>query len=142
MAQRAAGDDAELMDTIVQASFAVQAVLGDAAARHGLSITALRLLGILRDRNPAMSALAGFLRLDPSSVSGLVDRAQRRGLVQRQVSAQDRRVATVSITAAGLALGAEIEAEVYAGLRPLLTSLSAADRRAFARLAAWLPVPD
>ena len=51
------------------------------AAEHDLSIVQTRLLGVLRDRKPTMNELARLLELDKSSVSGLVDRAERRGLV-------------------------------------------------------------
>jgi DNA-binding MarR family transcriptional regulator len=43
-----------------------------------LSIPATRLLGVLRDREPTMLELAQLLELDKSSVTGLVDRAERR----------------------------------------------------------------
>jgi DNA-binding MarR family transcriptional regulator len=99
-----AGGDLDLVDSLVQLSFAVQEVLARAAARCGLSMTQLRLLGILRDRTPPMTAIANHLGLDRSSVTGLIDRAERRGLVNRTVSADDGRVTLVGVTAAGLEL--------------------------------------
>ena len=67
-------------------SFEVIAVLSRAAARHDLSLTQLRMLGVLRDREPRMAELADFLGLDRSTVSGLVDRA-----VATRPGAADRR---------------------------------------------------
>ena len=82
------------MDALAQLSWHVQSSIGDAAAVHGISLSQLRLLGILRDREPEMLALARYLRLDKSSVSGLVARAEVRGLVERTALATDgRRVA-------------------------------------------------
>ncbi|MCU1513325.1 MAG: transcriptional regulator, MarR family, partial [Microbacteriaceae bacterium] len=66
------------IDAVVQVSFAVQLALTRIAAEHDLSVTQLRMLGILRDRTPSMAAIADFLELDRSSVSGLIDRAERR----------------------------------------------------------------
>src|ERR1700722_9274658 len=83
--------DLGLVDALAQLTFAVQGTLGRIAAANGLSIVQTRLLGILRDRRPTIKELAAFLQLDKSSVTGLVDRAQERGLVQRTASALDRR---------------------------------------------------
>ena len=67
----------DLMDSLVQASFAVMAQLSQAAAAHDLSLTQLRALAILRDRNLKMAELATSLGLDRSSVSR-VDRPRRQ----------------------------------------------------------------
>jgi DNA-binding MarR family transcriptional regulator len=125
----------QLVDALVQLSFAVQDVLIRSASEHDLSVTQLRLLGILRDRTPAMATIADHLRLDRSSVSGLIDRAERRGLVSRSVSAHDARVTIVSITSAGLDVGRQLSATVTAGLEELAGHLSAAERRDIVRLA-------
>src|SRR3954462_10769404 len=71
------------VDVLVQLSFLVQGVLGRIAAEHDLSLTQVRLLGILRDRRPGMLELARHLGLDKSSMTGLVARAEKRGLVRR-----------------------------------------------------------
>ena len=72
--------------------------LGRIAAAHDVSIVQTRLLGILRDRHPTIKELAGFLQLDKSSVTGLVDRAEERGLVERIASTVDRRSVQVILT--------------------------------------------
>ena len=79
------------VDGLAQLSFLIQGLLERRAAEHDLSIVQTRLLGVLRDRTPTMNELARFLGLDKSSVTGLVDRAERRGLVARVPSATDRR---------------------------------------------------
>ena len=78
----------ELVDGLVELSFAVQSVLSDVASANDLSVPQLRLLGVLRDRQPGMLELANFFGVDKSSMTGLVDRAERRGLVRRQDAAQ------------------------------------------------------
>ncbi len=93
--------DLGLVDGLAQLSFAVQAALGRIAAAHDLSVVQARLLGILRDRRPTINELAGFLQLDKSSVTGLVDRAEARDLVGRSPSPDDGRSVQVGITAAG-----------------------------------------
>lgn len=123
------------VDAVVQSSFAVIDVLTAAAARHGLSLTQLRLLGILRDRSPSMAAIADHLGLDRSSVSGLVDRAERRGLVSRRTSADDARVTIIDLTAGGLELAEELAATVGGRIEALLEGLTAAERHQLAGLA-------
>ncbi|MER6901520.1 MarR family transcriptional regulator, partial [Amycolatopsis sp. NPDC000740] len=71
----------DLVDGLMQLSFVVQAILGRLAGEHGLSVTQLRMLAVLDDREIGMRQLAGILELEKSSVTGLVDRAERRGLV-------------------------------------------------------------
>src|SRR3954469_4308716 len=97
------------LDAVVQLSFAVQHALGELAAEHDLSLTQFRLLAILRDREPAMLDLARHLKLEKSSVSGLIDRAQRRGLVERFPGEGDGRAVYVRLTSAGRRLVEEIE---------------------------------
>ena len=123
------------VDGLVELSFAVQGVLSRVAAEHGLSVTQLRLLGMLRDRRPTMAAIATHLDLDRSSVSGLIDRAEARQLVAREPSPTDARVTHVRVTDAGIALGRQIAAAVSARLDELTAGVSATDRDRLVRLA-------
>ena len=50
----------------------------------------------------AMRTLAETLRCDPSNVTWLIDRLEKRGLVERQAHVRDRRVKTVVLTPAGI----------------------------------------
>lgn len=88
----------DLRDSLVQVSFAVIAALSRVAAEHDLSLTQLRVLGILRDREPTMAELAVYLGLERSTVSGLIDRAVQRGLVRKTTDAADGRSVRVSLT--------------------------------------------
>ena len=128
--------DLDLVDAVVQLSFAVQGVLAKAAAAHDLSITQLRLLAILRDREPGMLELARHLGLGKSSASGLIDRAERRGLVARAAAPADGRGVRVSLTAAGRRLTEQLEGKLVAELRALLAPVPAGERAQLTRLAA------
>jgi len=119
---------AELLDNLVMTSFTVIALLSRTAAEHDMSLTQLRMLAILRDRTPAMADLAGFLGLERSSVSGLIDRAARRGLVQRVASRDDGRSVQVSLTDDGHRLAAQVTGEVAALVAPLTGTLSPAEQ--------------
>src|SRR5207302_2413550 len=48
-----------------------------------------------------MGRLADTLSCDASNVTGLVDRLERRGLVERRPSAEDRRVKVLELTPTG-----------------------------------------
>ncbi len=74
------------VDGLAQLSFVVHRMLEHRAAEHDLSIIQTRLLGVLRDRKPTINELGKLLGLDKSSTSGLVERAERRGLVARSPS--------------------------------------------------------
>jgi DNA-binding MarR family transcriptional regulator len=121
--------DQDLIDALVQTSFATMAVLNRVAAEHDLSLTQLRVLAILSDRRIKVSELAGFLGLDKSTVSGLVDRAEKRGLVQRAANPADGRAVDVFLSPAGAELAERGRAEVARSLSPMTGTLTAAESR-------------
>jgi DNA-binding MarR family transcriptional regulator len=126
--------DTALIDALAQVSFTVIALLSRAAAEHDLSLTQLRALAILRDHEPTMAGLADTLGLERSSVSGLIDRAVRRGLVRREASATDGRAVKVTFTPEGERLAATITAEIADLIAPLTARLGAADQRRLGQL--------
>lgn len=70
--------------------------------RLGLSApTARALLQLPPDAAVPTGFLAGRLKVDPSNVTGVVDRLERAGLLQRSPGTADRRVKTLALTAAG-----------------------------------------
>jgi DNA-binding MarR family transcriptional regulator len=125
---------AEIMDSLVQTSFTVIALLSRTAAEHDLSLTQLRVLAILRDREPTMAALAAYLGLERSSVSGLIDRSVRRGLVRRETSKEDGRAVQVSLTPDGQRLAGLVAGQVGDLIRPMTRNLGAADQKRLSTL--------
>lgn len=122
------------VDGLAQLSFLIYRTLERRAAEHDLSIIQIRLLGVLRDRTPTINELARLLALDKSSVSGLVDRAERRGLVERAPSAVDGRAVLVSLTDDARALVAQAAVQIEADVAALLGHLPKQDRRHLAGL--------
>ena len=120
--------DPEMVDGLVQLSFLVQSILVRSAAQHDLTVPQVRLLGILRDREPGMMELAAHLGLDKSSVTGLIDRAQRRGLVRRRSTPADGRAVLVSCTPEGRRLIDEVGPTIVAAVHSLGSALNAAER--------------
>jgi DNA-binding MarR family transcriptional regulator len=125
---------ADLMDSLVQTSFTVIALLSRAAAAHDLSLTQLRVLAILRDHEPKMAELASYLGLERSTVSGLIDRAVRRGLVRRDASGDDGRAVRVSFTSEGQRLAEQLTAEVGGLIAPMTSALGPSDQKRLSAL--------
>ena len=122
------------VDGLAQLSFVFQGMLERRAAEHDLSIIQTRLLGVLRDRKPTMQELARFLGLDKSSVTGLVDRAERRGLVARVPSTTDRRAVLVSLTDDGRSLVSAAAARFETDVSALLSRLPPRERETLSRI--------
>ena len=134
-----AGPDAsELVDALVELSFVVQGILARVASAHDLSVTQLRLGGILRDRQPGTVELAGYLGLEKSSASGLIERARRRGLVRQTSDERDGRAVRIALTPRGHAVARRIAAEVAIEIEALCAGLPPADRERLTRLATGL----
>jgi DNA-binding MarR family transcriptional regulator len=126
-AQPAAVDQGDLIDALFQTSFVTMAVLSKIGAEHDLSLTQLRVLGILRDRRLKMSELADYLGLDKSTMSGLVDRAEKRGLLQRTPNSIDGRAVDVLLSPDGIELAERLGAQAARSLSPMTSTLSRAD---------------
>jgi DNA-binding MarR family transcriptional regulator len=88
------------------------------------------MLGILRDRVLTMAELADYLGLERSTVSGLVDRAERRGLVARQASDRDGRSIQLSLSREGQTLATVAAETVAKRLSPVVDGLPDGIRRA------------
>jgi MarR family transcriptional regulator, lower aerobic nicotinate degradation pathway regulator len=136
------GVDLGLPDGLVQLSFAVHGALGRVADELELSLVQVRLLGILRDREPGMLEVATFLSLDKSSVTGLVDRAERRGLVRRTSTRDDRRAVRVALTERGRGIALKFAKHLERELGALVEGLSEIDRKRLSVLASQVVFND
>lgn len=123
----------DLVDGLVQLSFIVQTVLGRLADQQGLSTTGVRMLAVLEDREIGMNQLAAILELEKSSVTGLVDRAERRDLVRRLAVPGNRRSVHVIVTPAGQALVRAVREALQAEITDLAGALSAAQQTQLSR---------
>ena len=100
------------------------------AAEYELSPPQLGALKALRPDHPvAMSELAAILGCDNSNVTGIVDRLEYRGLVERRPADHDRRVKLLALTDEGKALRTSLGDRLHAPPDEL-ARLSADDQRA------------
>ncbi|MEU1478106.1 MarR family transcriptional regulator [Streptomyces sp. NPDC005760] len=101
----------------------------DAAAEHALTGAQARLLSLLSLEPLPMRKLAQKLKCEPSNVTGIVDRLEARGLVERRPDPADRRVKVAVATEPGL----EVARDLREGLRfarAPLAGLSQTEREA------------
>ncbi|MFF9274101.1 MarR family winged helix-turn-helix transcriptional regulator [Streptomyces griseosporeus] len=73
----------------------------EAAAEHALTGAQAKLLGLLTLEPLPMRKLAHKLKCEPSNVTGIVDRLEARGLVERRPDPADRRVKVAVATDEG-----------------------------------------
>ncbi|MFF7200548.1 MarR family winged helix-turn-helix transcriptional regulator [Streptomyces sp. NPDC008141] len=72
------------------------------AAQHSLTGAQARVLGLLTLEPMPMRRIAVKLKCEPSNITGIVDRLESRGLVERRPDANDRRVKLAAPTDDGL----------------------------------------
>jgi DNA-binding MarR family transcriptional regulator len=135
-------EQAALTDVLVQATFMTMAALSSVAADNDLSLTQLRVLAILRDRRVRMSALAAYLGLDRSTMSGLVERAEKRGLLARAPDPSDGRAVDVFLTQDGTGLADALYVKIEQTLAPATHRLAPTERRRLQTLLRQLVGPE
>jgi DNA-binding MarR family transcriptional regulator len=90
-----------------------------------LSIVQLHVLTVLETAGPLpMGKLADALDVSVASATGIVDRMEQRGLVERRHDGSDRRVVLVHPTEAGLAVFNDLAEMRRAGLVNILGRLT------------------
>ncbi|MFI8853529.1 MarR family transcriptional regulator [Streptomyces sp. 891-h] len=99
-----------------------------AAAEHALTGAQARVLALLAREPTPMRQLARHLKCEPSNVTGIVDRLESRGLVERRPDPADRRVKIAAATEEGRATAARLRGELDFAGEPL-QELTLAERR-------------
>lgn len=116
---------------LIRLSRLVEAAFARVADRHDLTPVQARLLCVLAEHSRGMVELAREFGVEKAALTGLVDRAERRALVERCAVPGDRRAVSVTLTPAGLRTAAGFHAEVTAELGRLMAPLTAGERASF-----------
>src|SRR5438876_7560026 len=104
--------------------------VGASLVELGLTFSQAHALRLLDPERPLpMSSLAERLFCDASNVTGIADRLEARGLVERRSAEGDRRVKALTITAAGVELRGEVM-EIMSEPPEAIAALPQADQRA------------
>jgi DNA-binding MarR family transcriptional regulator len=124
--------DADLL-VLATASRLRQHWAAHAAAKDLNAAQVKVLLALMPGESIPMRALAARMDYDASNLTTVVDRLQSRGLIERQPDAVDRRVKSLTLTAAGKALRNRFWTDLVATPGPL-EPLSRADVETLIRI--------
>src|SRR5438094_7837763 len=99
------------------------------AHQHGLSTTQFIVLGLIGKAQITgepctISSIAGDLDIDPATVVRTVDSLEKRGLVERRRSLEDRRQVFVEFTDAGSAARQEAHQQFINRIHTILLAMS------------------
>ncbi len=122
----------QLVLDLQRATHAVGLSLEALLADVGLSQGEAHVLALLGDGTPrSVGELQRGLNHRPSTLTGILDRLEDRGLIRRTLNAADRRSLLVALTDAGRDVEADVERAVTMIERPILNRLAPGDLAAF-----------
>jgi len=124
-----------ILETIIYLYTESRRVTKEMAREVGLTgpqLTVIKLLDSFGDLS--LSNLSERIRAQNSTVTGIIDRMEREGLVRRERSASDRRVVYIRLSEKGHKLAQKIEVEPMQLFTKALVELSAADLKDFVRI--------
>ncbi len=119
---------------LVRSAFLVNAVYAESAREYGITSQQGQLLCVLMVQPYGMSELGSILGLAKSSLTGLVDRTERHGLVRREPDSRDLRAVRVALTPRGSKLAEEFYDETCRRVEKLPAALGDDERATLARL--------
>ena len=132
--RRPESDACHAWQLLMRFFFAQRAHLPASGAEFDLSPAQCHVLHLIEPGRPLpMRRLADTLSCDASNVTGLVDRLESRGLVQRQSSVRDRRVKVLQLTPTGTRLRSQVLRRMAERSLPL-SKLSISQQRTLVRL--------
>lgn len=123
-----ASAEQEVLLGVMHLSDLVENRVGRLLRNHGLTNSQYNVLRILRGEGKPLPSLeiAGRMIQVVPAITGLINRLEKQGLVERQPCEQDRRVVRVAITKPGLAVLRRIDKPLDALEKSLLAGVSAA----------------
>jgi MarR family transcriptional regulator, organic hydroperoxide resistance regulator len=131
---RSADDACRAWQLLVKFFFAQREHLPSLVEAFDLSPVQCHVLHLIEPQRPLpMGRLAETLGCDASNVTGLVDRLEARGLVQRRPAVEDRRVKVIQLTAVGSRVRGQLLRRIT-GASCRLSRLSTSDQRVLVRI--------
>ena len=109
----------EVVDLMAQMVALFHKDYEEAAAARSLTGAQAKVLGLLRLGPLPMRQIAQTLNCEPSNITGIVDRLEGRGLVERQADPGDRRIKLVAATTAGRDASSELRESLRFAREPL-----------------------
>ncbi|WP_424213908.1 MarR family winged helix-turn-helix transcriptional regulator [Streptomyces sp. BI20] len=109
----------EVVDLIGTVVARYHAEYEEAAARHHLTGAQAKVLNLLAADPLPMRRIAQRVNCEPSNITGIVDRLESRGLVERRPDPADRRVKLAAPTPEGMATAAHLRESLDFAREPL-----------------------
>jgi DNA-binding MarR family transcriptional regulator len=123
-------------DGLIQLCRLVQGIHARISDRHDLTPVQARLICVLAFGPRGMAELAQCFGVEKATLTGLVDRAEQRGLVRRSPVPGDRRALHVTLTDTGRRAATAFHTEATEELNHLLSPLAPREREHFRRATA------
>jgi DNA-binding MarR family transcriptional regulator len=127
----AGAEDLDAANALIQVSRLVQGIHARTAERHHLTQVQAKLLCALAFGPRGMLELAQLFGVEKAALTGLVDRAERRGLVTRSPVPGDRRALSVTLTETGRRAAFAFHAAATEELNRLMSPLAPREREQF-----------
>jgi DNA-binding MarR family transcriptional regulator len=119
--------------TVLQRCFILK--LSKQLTRGNVSFSQYCLLGFLREEKQlSMSEIAQRMGHTTAAATGLVDRLEKLGHVQRTHGKDDRRKILVQITASGAALVAEVRDDMVSNLLKMMAALDEHEQKTWLQI--------
>lgn len=125
----------QILEAIIYFTTETRRITKELAKRANLTgpqLTVVKILETIGDLS--LSELSDKIRSQNSTVTGIIDRMEREGLVQRVRSHEDRRVIRIHLTEKGAKLARDIPVEPMEILRGALGGLTSQETRDFLRV--------
>ena len=125
----------QVLETIIYLYTESRRITKELARRADLTgpqLTVVKMLEQIGDLS--LSELSERIRAQNSTVTGIIDRMEREGLVVRERSKEDRRVVYIRLTPKGRKLAEEIPVEPMEIFRTALEALTATEVRELVRI--------
>lgn len=127
----------EALLNLIYTDDVIQTYISHHMDKYELSPTAFNVLMILsrcEDKGCPMHELSELLLVTRANITGLVDSLEKKGLVERNNVAGDRRVRLARMTKAGEELLEKILPQHYANVRAMLSGLTNAEKETLSKL--------
>lgn len=117
-----------IVETVIYLYTESRRLTKERARAYGLTGPQLTVISILRELGDlSLSSLSERIRAQNSTVTGIIDRMEREGLVRRERSAEDRRIVLIRLTDKGQELAREVALEPMEIFRAALDGLPKKD---------------
>lgn len=123
-----------VVGALVRSAFLVNAVYAESSREFGITPQQGQVLCVLMAQPYGMAELGATLGLAKSSLTGLVDRIERNGLVRREPDPHDQRAVRVALTPQGKKLAEEFYTETCGRIEKLPAGLDPAESATLADL--------